>query len=106
MSKKMLYSLLMVLLVGAIALSACGPAATPTQAPTAMPAAGTASKIAFLLPETKTARYETQDLPDFKAKLTALGFDVTNNLIYSNANQDASTAGRSCTDQRRQSPGP
>jgi D-xylose transport system substrate-binding protein len=90
MSKKMLYSLLMVLLVGAIALSACGPAATPTQAPTAMPAAGTASKIAFLLPETKTARDETQDLPDFKAKLTALGFDVTNNLIYSNANQDAS----------------
>jgi D-xylose transport system substrate-binding protein len=42
-----------------------------------------------LLPETKTARYEASDLPDFKAKLTALGFDVANNLIYSNANQDA-----------------
>src|SRR5947209_12693306 len=47
-------------------------------------------KIAILLPETKTARYETQDLPNFKAKLKALGFDVDNNLIYSNANQDAS----------------
>ncbi|MGI8587991.1 MAG: sugar ABC transporter substrate-binding protein [Chloroflexia bacterium] len=52
---------------------------------------GTANgKIAILLPETKTARYETQDLPNFKAKLQSLGFDVANNLIYSNANQDAS----------------
>jgi D-xylose transport system substrate-binding protein len=46
-------------------------------------------KIAILLPETKTARYETQDLPNFKARLAALGFDVDKNLIYSNANQDA-----------------
>src|SRR5581483_4276991 len=46
-------------------------------------------KIAILLPETKTARYESQDLPNFKNKLQALGFDVANNLIYSNANQDA-----------------
>src|SRR5581483_9621920 len=44
---------------------------------------------AILLPETKTARYESQDLPNFKNKLQALGFDVANNLIYSNANQDA-----------------
>jgi len=50
----------------------------------------TSGKIAFLLPETKTARYETQDLPIFKAKLKTLGFDVEKNLIYSNANQDAS----------------
>jgi D-xylose transport system substrate-binding protein len=105
MSRKNLYSLLAVLLVAAFALSACGPAATPTQAPatsapaataapaaTSAPAATTApaaAKIAILLPETKTARYETQDLPNFKAKLTALGFDVANNMIYSNANQDA-----------------
>ena len=55
------------------------------------PSAPAASgKIAFLLPETKTARYETQDLPIFKAKLKALGFDVEKNLIYSNAKQDAS----------------
>lgn len=51
----------------------------PTQAP----------KIALLLPETKTARYETQDLPHFRAKLAELGFDVERNLIYLNANQDA-----------------
>jgi D-xylose transport system substrate-binding protein len=75
-------------------------AMAPTTAPTAMAptaAATTASssaangKIAFLLPENKTARYESQDLPNFKDQLTALGFDVANNLIYSNANQDAST---------------
>lgn len=71
------------------------PTAAPTMAPTAEAATATpasstsAGKIAILLPETKTARYETQDLPNFKAKLQALGFDVANNLIYSNANQDA-----------------
>lgn len=114
MSKKVLYSLLTVLVISATALSACGsatPTAAPatqapatqapatsapatqapaTQAPAATATSASAGKIAFLLPETKTARYETQDLPDFKAKLQALGFDVTNNLIYSNANQDAS----------------
>src|SRR5437660_5579426 len=69
------------------------PAATDTTAPAATAttaASGGSGKIAILLPETKTARYESQDLPNFKAKLTALGFDVAN-LIYSNANQDAST---------------
>ncbi|MCL4560508.1 MAG: sugar ABC transporter substrate-binding protein [Chloroflexi bacterium] len=63
--------------------------AAPTTAPTAPAAAAPSGKIAILLPETKTARYESQDLPNFKAKLQALGFDVANNLIYSNANQDA-----------------
>lgn len=70
----------------ATATTAAGP--TATTAPAA--SSGGGGKIAILLPETKTARYETQDLPDFKAKLTALGFDISTNLIYSNANQDAS----------------
>jgi D-xylose transport system substrate-binding protein len=47
-------------------------------------------KIGLLLPESKTARYETQDLPNFKNRLTELGFDEQH-LIYSNANQDAAT---------------
>jgi D-xylose transport system substrate-binding protein len=47
-------------------------------------------KIALLLPETKTARYETQDLPNFKNRLHELGFDEQY-LIYNNANQDAAT---------------
>ena len=45
-------------------------------------------KIALLLPETKTTRYEAADKPDFLAKLQSLGYD-TGNVIYSNANQDA-----------------
>jgi len=81
MSKKMWYSLVAVLILTATVLSACGGGAGGS---------ASAAKIAILLPETKTARYETQDLPNFKAELTTLGFDVTNNLIYSNANQDAS----------------
>ncbi len=69
-----------------VATDTTAPAATSTTASTS--SSGASGKIALLLPETKTARYESQDLPDFKAKLTALGFDVSN-LIYSNANQDA-----------------
>lgn len=104
MFKNTRYSLLAVLVALATVLSACAtptptaapatqpPAATSAPAATTAPTAATsaAGKIAFLLPETKTARYETQDLPDFKAKLKDLGFDVDNDLIYSNANQDAS----------------
>jgi D-xylose transport system substrate-binding protein len=96
------YLLVTALAAIAMVLSACA-TATPTSAPatqvpatsapaTAAPAtqapAAAAGKIAILLPETKTARYEAQDLPLFKAKLQSLGFDL-NNLIYSNANQDA-----------------
>lgn len=64
-------------------------AAAPTTAAAAPSGPAPTGKIAILLPETKTTRYEAADLPDFKAKLTALGFDVANNMIYSNANQDA-----------------
>jgi D-xylose transport system substrate-binding protein len=56
----------------------------------AQPADNARCKIALLLPETKTARYETQDLPNFKRKLIELGF-TENDLIYNNANQDAAT---------------
>jgi D-xylose transport system substrate-binding protein len=44
-------------------------------------------KIALLLPESKTARYESQDRPNFEAKLKALCPDCE--IIYSNADQDA-----------------
>jgi D-xylose transport system substrate-binding protein len=45
-------------------------------------------KIAFLLPESKTARYETQDRPLFEAKVKALCSSCE--IVYSNADQDAS----------------
>jgi D-xylose transport system substrate-binding protein len=84
-----------------MAATAAGPSTGATPAATAMsttipvtgggaPAGSANGKIALLLPESQTTRYEAQDLPLFKAKLTALGFDVNTNLIYSNANQSAS----------------
>jgi D-xylose transport system substrate-binding protein len=48
---------------------------------------GGAKKIALLLPESKTARYEAQDRPGFEKALKALCADCE--IIYSNADQDA-----------------
>src|SRR6476469_1971303 len=45
-------------------------------------------KIAFLLPESKTARYETQDRPLFENKVKAICPSCQ--ILYSNADQDAS----------------
>src|SRR5438270_12692490 len=45
------------------------------------------SKIALLLPEAKTARYETQDRPLVEKKVAALCADCE--VIYANAGQDA-----------------
>jgi len=60
-------------------------AAGLTSGTAAAPASGT---IALLLPETKTARYETADRPYFEAKFKELCPNCE--IIYSNANQDAS----------------
>src|SRR3954454_2834867 len=49
---------------------------------------GKGGKIALLLPESKTARYETQDRPLFASKVKALCPSCQ--IIYSNADQDAS----------------
>jgi len=48
----------------AVALTSCGGGGTTS--------AGAGPKIALLLPESKTARYETQDRPLFEAKVKAL----------------------------------
>jgi D-xylose transport system substrate-binding protein len=87
--KKPLQPIAQAALAGVI-LAACASSAAHTPAvtpPTSSP--NIDGKIAILLPETKTARYETQDLPNFKARLQELGYDVDADLIYSNANQDA-----------------
>jgi D-xylose transport system substrate-binding protein len=47
---------------------------------------GDGGSIALLLPETKTARYETQDRPNFENKVQELCPDCE--IIYSNADQD------------------
>ena len=77
-------------LIGLLTLLALG--VTSCRAPSAAQSfnAKTQCRIALLLPETKTARYETQDLPNFKNRLSELGFDEQY-LIYNNANQDAAT---------------
>jgi D-xylose transport system substrate-binding protein len=48
---------------------------------------GGGGSIALLLPESKTARYESQDRPNFEAKVKELCPDC--DIIYSNADQDA-----------------
>jgi D-xylose transport system substrate-binding protein len=55
---------------------------------TAASSGAKSGKIALLLPESKTARYESQDRPNFTRELTSLCPDC--GLIYSNADQDAS----------------
>ncbi len=50
-------------------------------------ASGDGAKIALLLPENKTARYENQDKPFFTAKVKALCPSCE--IIYENATQDA-----------------
>lgn len=76
------------LLIISLLLAACSSATqTPATQATSAPSGTTTGKIALLLPETKTARYETADRPDFEAKMKALCPDCE--IIYSNANQDA-----------------
>ncbi|MHC2999493.1 ABC transporter substrate-binding protein [Microbacterium sp. HJ5] len=62
---------------GAVACSASGPGPSSS---------GGSDSIALLLPDAKTARYETFDRPFFEARVAELGdYDV----LYSNADQDA-----------------
>jgi D-xylose transport system substrate-binding protein len=76
------------LIVGATtALTACGGGTGGTTGGTTSTPTATKIKIALLLPETKTARYETQDKPLFEAKIKELAPDAE--ILYSNANQDA-----------------
>jgi D-xylose transport system substrate-binding protein len=48
---------------------------------------GGGPKVALLLPESKTTRYESHDRPEFEAGVKAACSDCE--IIYSNANQDA-----------------
>jgi D-xylose transport system substrate-binding protein len=74
----------MVLVLAGCSTGGSGTTASTTTSGTA-PAAG-GVKIALLLPESKTARYETQDKPLFEAKVKELLPNAE--ILYSNANQD------------------
>ncbi|MDP2181691.1 MAG: sugar ABC transporter substrate-binding protein [Actinomycetota bacterium] len=78
-----LLALAALLVFAALAVTGCGSGTTDT---TKKETAKTV-KIALLLPETKTARYETQDKPLFEERVKELNPDIE--ILYSNANQDA-----------------
>lgn len=63
-------------LAGAVAIGACG----------SDDSSSGGGKISFLLPETQTARYETQDKPLFEQKVADLCSDCE--VLYQNADQD------------------
>jgi D-xylose transport system substrate-binding protein len=73
------------LAVAALAVGACGSDDNKKGASSGGGAEG--KKIALLLPETKTTRYEAKDRPLFTAKVKQLCPTCT--ILYSNASQDA-----------------
>jgi D-xylose transport system substrate-binding protein len=76
-------------LVGAMALAACGDDdnGSSDSGSSSGGDGGGSGSIALLLPESKTARYESQDRPNFERKAKELCPDCE--IIYSNADQDA-----------------
>lgn len=88
-SRRRLGVLLAVAGTGVVALAACGSSNNTSGGGGGSSSGATAAgKIALLLPETKTTRYEAADKPYFLQKLKDLGYN-TSQVIYSNANQDA-----------------
>ncbi len=75
-------------LVGAMALAACGDDDDGGSSDSGGgDSGGGGGSIALLLPESKTARYESQDRPNFENKVKELCSDCE--ILYSNADQDA-----------------
>jgi D-xylose transport system substrate-binding protein len=77
------------LLVGAVGLSACGANDDQGGGGDDNTSGGGGAKIALLLPETKTTRYEAFDKPLFEAKVKELCADCE--VLYYNADGDENT---------------
>jgi D-xylose transport system substrate-binding protein len=76
--------------VAAVALAACGgddSSSSSSGSKAASAGSGGGKRIALLLPETKTTRYEAKDRPAFEAEVRRLCPDCT--VDYANATQDA-----------------
>jgi len=73
-------------LLAATTLAACGANDAASGAGSGDTASGGGAKIALLLPESKTTRYEAFDRPMFEAKVAELCPDCE--VVYSNADQD------------------
>ncbi|MDQ8045247.1 MAG: sugar ABC transporter substrate-binding protein [Solirubrobacteraceae bacterium] len=81
----------MVGLVGAttaLAMAGCGSDSSSDGSASSGSSTAKGGKIALLLPESKTTRYESQDKPLFEAAVKASCSDCQ--ILYSNADQDAS----------------
>jgi D-xylose transport system substrate-binding protein len=89
-NRRGLVVLAVAVMAAALVVAGCGSSDDNSKSDTGG-SATTANKggtIALLLPETKTARYETQDKPLFEAKVKALCPNCK--ILYQNADQDAS----------------
>jgi D-xylose transport system substrate-binding protein len=76
-------------LVAALGIAACGSSSDTTSSSSSgdtSASTGGSGTIGFLLPETETARYETQDKPLFESAVAKLCPDCT--VLYQNADQD------------------
>lgn len=71
----------------ALTAAACGDDNDTSSGDDGGSSGGDTLKIALLLPETKTARYETQDRPAFEARVADQCEECE--VLYSNADQDA-----------------
>jgi D-xylose transport system substrate-binding protein len=80
--------LLWLVLLGLLFACTPTPEPTPTPAPTPVPDLG---KIALFLPEKTAPRYEKFDYPYFRDRLAELGFNVEEDLLYYNAENDHET---------------
>src|SRR4051812_33320312 len=74
-----------------VAVAACGggnSSGAASKSGGSSSSSGSGKKIALLLPEHTTARYETQDRPHFESMVKSLCATCT--VVYENANLDAS----------------
>jgi D-xylose transport system substrate-binding protein len=85
--KTMLRGLVAVGATAALAIGAAGCGSSSSSSSDTSAAASGGKKIALLLPESQTTRYDQQDKPLFEAKLKELCPDCT--LDYQNADQDS-----------------
>ncbi len=82
-----LVALAMLLVFATMGITGCSSDEADTTETTTEETTTETMTIALLLPETKTARYETQDKPLFEERVAELNPDIE--ILYSNANQDA-----------------
>ena len=85
-TRRLTTALVVAALASGALLAACGDDDDDGGGASTSGGGGGGGKIALLLPESKTARYESQDRPQFEKKVKELCSDCE--IVYSNAGQD------------------